>query len=214
MSIEGILGYKIGMTQIFDAESGDAIPVTVIETPPCTVVQVKTSDNDGYEAVQVGFGTRKEKHITKPLKGHMKEAGGGFRHLRELKVDDVSAWEVGQKVGCEIFEPGEFVDVSGPTKGRGFAGVMKRHGFHGGPKTHGQSDRWRAPGSIGAGTSPGRVIKGKKMAGHMGTLQGTAKTMKVIRTDKDKGILFVRGPVPGSRGTLLKIRKTDRKKSR
>jgi large subunit ribosomal protein L3 len=213
MSIEGILGYKIGMSQMFDEESGDAIPVTVIETPPCTVVQVKTSDIDGYEAVQVGFGTRKAKHITKPLKGHFK-GNGDFRHLREMKVEDVSAWEVGQKVGCEIFEPGEFVDVSGPTKGRGFAGVIKRHGFHGGPKTHGQSDRWRAPGSIGAGTSPGRVIKGKKMAGHMGTGQGTAKTLKVIKADTDKGILFVRGPVPGSRGTLLKIRKTSRKKSK
>jgi large subunit ribosomal protein L3 len=209
MSIEGILGVKIGMTQIFE-ETGDAVPVTVIETPPCTVVQVKTAETDGYEAVQVGFGERKPKHITKPLKGHFKD-NGNFRHLRELKVDDPSAWEVGQKVGCEIFSPGDYVDVSGQTKGRGFAGVMKRHGFHGGPKTHGQSDRWRAAGSIGAGTDPGRVIKGKKMAGHMGTLQGTTKTLRVVHSDPVRGIMFVRGPVPGNKGTLLKIRRSSRK---
>jgi large subunit ribosomal protein L3 len=203
MSIEGILGRKIGMTQLFE-ENGDAVPVTVIATPPSVVVQVKTKDTDGYESVQIGFGERK--HITKPLKGHMKDLGN-FQYLREMKVDDISAWEVGQKVGCEVFESGTFVDVSGASVGRGFAGVMKRHNFRGGPKTHGQSDRARAPGSIGAGTSPGRVIKGKKMAGHMGTGSATAKNLRVVRSDPDKGVLIVKGAVPGHEGVLLTVRK-------
>jgi large subunit ribosomal protein L3 len=209
MTIEGILGRKLGMTQFFE-EDGTAVPVTVIEATPCVVVQVKTKDTDGYEAVQVGFGTRKK--LNSPQKGHMKDLGQ-FRHLRELHVDDVAKWEVGQKVGCEIFEPGDLVDVSGTTKGRGFTGVMKRHGFHGGPKTHGQSDRARAAGSIGAGTDPGRVIKGMKMAGHMGTLQATVKSLKVVRTDPKRGVLFVRGAVPGNTGMLLKIRRSPRGKA-
>lgn len=212
MTIEGILGRKIGMTQLFE-ETGEAIPVTVIDTSANVIVQVKTSDNDGYEAVQVGFGTRKAKGITKPAKGHNKGLGD-FAVLKELKVDDIANWEVGQKVGCEIFEPGDLVDVTGVTKGRGFAGVVKRHGFHGGPKTHGQSDRLRAPGSIGAGTSPGRVIKGMKMAGHMGTGSSTVKNLKVVRSDTDRGVLIVRGAVPGNEGVLLKIRKSPRSKSK
>jgi large subunit ribosomal protein L3 len=203
VSIEGILGRKVGMTQFFE-ENGDAVPVTVIATPPCVVVQVKTQETDGYESVQLGFGERR--NIKKPLKGHMKGLGD-FQYLREMKVDDIAAWEVGQKVGCEIFEQGTAVDVSGATVGRGFAGVMKRHGFHGGPKTHGQSDRARAPGSIGAGTSPGRVIKGMKMAGHMGTRSATVKNLKVVRSDPDRGVLIVRGAVPGHEGVLLTVRR-------
>ncbi len=204
MSIEGILGRKVGMTQIFEKD-GTSVPVTVIETSPSTVVQVKTRENDGYEAVQVGFGTRKR--VNSPEKGHMKELGS-FQYLRELSVDDINAWEAGKKVGCEIFEAGDLVDVSGAAKGRGFAGVMKRHGFHGGPKTHGQSDRARAPGSIGAGTDPGRVIKGVKMAGHMGTNQVTVKNLKVVHVDSARGILMVRGAVPGNEGVLLKVRRS------
>ena len=210
MSIEGILGRKLGMTQLFEPD-GTSVPVTVIETLPCTVVQVKTSARDGYEAVQVGFGSRKR--VNSPLKGHMKELGQ-FRYLRELRVDDIGKWEVGQKVGCEVFEPGDLVDVSGASKGHGFAGVMKRHGFHGGPKTHGQSDRARAPGSIGSGTDPGRVIKGMKMAGHMGTGQATVKNLKVVRSDAAKGILMVRGAVPGNEGVLLKVRRSPRGKAK
>lgn len=204
MSIEGILGRKVGMTQLFDQESGDAIPVTVIETPECVVVQVKTKETDGYEAVQVGFGQRKR--LSRPLKGHLRGLGQ-FQYLRELKVDDISGWEVGKKVGCEIFAPGDLVDVSGATKGHGFAGVVKRHGFRGGPKTHGQSDRHRAPGSIGSGTTPGRVWKGLKMAGHMGTGKATVRNLRVVQADPKKGVLLVRGPVPGNEGALLKIRK-------
>jgi large subunit ribosomal protein L3 len=206
MAIEGILGRKLGMTQVFEPD-GSAVPVTVIEALPCTVVQVKTKEIDGYEAVQVGFGTRKR--LNSPLKGHMRKLGQ-FRYLREFGVDDIGAWQPGKKVGVDVFEPGDIVDVSGATKGRGFAGVMKRHGFHGGPKTHGQSDRARAPGSIGAGTDPGRVIKGIKMAGHMGTGSATIKNLRVMRSDSAKGILMVKGAVPGNEGALLRVRRTKR----
>ena len=206
MSIEGILGRKLGMTQIFEKD-GTAVPVTVIEAGPCIVVQLKTRDRDGYEAVQVGFGVRKR--VNSPQKGHMKGLGQ-FRHLREFRVDDAGEWEVGKKVGCEIFQRGDLVDVSGASKGHGFAGVMKRHGFHGGPRTHGQSDRARAPGSIGAGTDPGRVVKGKKMAGHMGTTQVTVKNLKVIQSNPARSILLVRGAVPGNEGALLRVRRVKR----
>ena len=209
MNIEGIFGRKVGMTQIFEAD-GTAVPVTVIEAVPCTVVQVKTRERDGYEAVQVGYGQRKR--VNKPMKGHMKNAR--YRYLRELRVANIEDWQPGKKVGCEVFEPGDLVDVSGPSKGRGFAGVMKRHGFRGGPKTHGQSDRARAPGSIGAGTDPGRVIKGLKMAGHMGTNQVTVKSLKVVRRDAARGILMVRGAVPGNEGALLKVRHSTRGKAK
>jgi large subunit ribosomal protein L3 len=209
MSIEGLLGRKIGMTQLFE-DDGTAVPVTVIEAA-CTVVQVKTKEKDGYEAVQLGFGERKR--VNSPLKGHMKDLGK-FQLLREFSGDDVTALEVGAKVGCEMFEAGDLVDVSGATKGRGFAGVVKRHGFRGGPKTHGQSDRHRAPGSIGAGTSPGRVIKGLKMAGHMGTGQATVKNLKVVRTDPEKNVLFVRGAVPGNEGVIVRVRKSPRGRAR
>jgi len=210
MSIEGIYGRKIGMTTLFE-ESGDAVPVTVIETPPCVVLQVKTRESDGYEAIQIGFGERRR--INSPMKGHVKELGK-FQMLREMKVDDIGKWEVGQKVGCEIFEAGDLVDISGATKGRGFTGVVKRHGFRGGPKTHGQSDRHRAPGSIGSGTTPGKVWKGMRMAGHMGTGQATVKSLKVVRTDPDRGVLFVRGSVPGNNGIVVKVRKSPRGKAK
>jgi len=205
MSIEGILGRKLGMTQIFEKD-GTAVPVTVIEAGPCTVVQVKTPERDGYAAVQLGFGLRKR--LNAPQKGHLKDLGR-FRYLREFRVDDIGAWEVGKKVGCEIFQPGDLVQVSGPSKGRGFAGVMKRHGFRGGPKTHGQSDRARAPGSIGAGTDPGRVIKGLKMAGHLGARQVTVKNLRVVQADAARGILMVEGSVPGNKDALLKIRRAQ-----
>ncbi len=202
MSIEGILGRKLGMTQIYESD-GSAVPVTVIEAVPNTVVQVKTKERDGYEAVQLGFGARKA--VNGPLKGHMKGLGQ-FRYLREFRVNDIQNWQVGKKVGCEIFQPGMLVDVSGASKGHGFAGVMKRHGFRGGPKTHGQSDRARAPGSIGAGTDPGRVIKGLRMAGHMGTNQSTVKNLRVVRSDPGRGLLMVRGAVPGNEGEMVRIR--------
>jgi large subunit ribosomal protein L3 len=202
MKIEGVLGRKLGMTQLYDSD-GTARPVTVLEVLPSVVVQVKTREKDGYDAVQLGYGQRKR--LNKPLQGHMKGLGS-FRYLREFRVEDPSQWQVGQKVGCELFQPGDLVDVTGPSKGRGFAGVVKRHGFGGGPKTHGQSDRWRAPGSIGAGTDPGRVIPGLRMAGHMGAQQVTVQNLLVVHSDPARGVLLVQGSVPGHKGTLLKIR--------
>jgi large subunit ribosomal protein L3 len=202
MSIDGILGRKVGMTQVF-RDDGTAVPVTVIEAGPCTVVQVKTDETDGYAAVQLGYGVRKR--VNSPQKGHMKGLGQ-FRCLREFRVDDIGEWEVGKKVGCEIFEEDDLVDVAGASKGRGFAGVMKRHGFHGGPRTHGQSDRARAAGSIGAGTDPGRVVKGKKMAGHMGTGQVTVKNLRVIKSDRSRNVLMVQGAVPGNEDVVLQVR--------
>jgi large subunit ribosomal protein L3 len=210
MSIEGILGRKLGITQVF-RDDGTSVPVTVIEAGPCTVVQVKTEKNDGYAAVQLGFGTRKR--VNSPLKGHMKGLGQ-FLCLREFRVDDIGEWEVGKKVGCDLFQQGDLVDVSGASKGRGFAGVMKRHGFHGGPRTHGQSDRARAPGSIGAGTDPGRVIKGLKMAGHMGTGQATVKNLRVLQSDPARNIMMVEGSVPGNKDALLRVRRSKHGRAR
>ena len=177
---------------------------------PSTVVQVKTKERDGYEAVQVGFGTRKR--VNSPQKGHMRKLGQ-FQYLREFSVDEIGEWEAGKKVGCEIFEQGDIVDVSGASKGRGFAGVMKRHNFHGGPKTHGQSDRARAPGSIGAGTDPGTRDQGHQDGRPHGHGQITVKNLRVVRWDSKKGILMVRGAVPGNEGVLVKVRKPARKGS-
>jgi large subunit ribosomal protein L3 len=204
--ISGILGKKIGMTQIF-AEGGAAVPVTAIEAGPCTVTLVKSTDTDGYNAVQLGFG--ESKRLNKPERGHLKKLGA-FRHLREFRSEDVTGIEPGQKVSIDIFQPGDVVDVVGTSKGRGFAGGVKRHGFSGGPKTHGQSDRHRAPGSIGGGTDPGRVWKGLRMAGHMGNARVTVRNLKVIKSDPDRNLLLVRGAVPGARNGLLIIKKSTR----
>ena len=202
MTIEGILGRKLGTMQVFSAD-GAARQVTVVDVGPNVVVQVKTKDSDGYEAVQLGFGKRK--HVNSPLKGHFRGLGD-FQFLREFNVTDIGEWEAGKKIGAELFSAGDLVDVSGASKGRGFAGVMKRHGFHGGPRTHGQSDRPRSPGSIGAGTDPGRVIKGIKMAGHMGTGQVTVKNLAVVSSDTDRQILMIQGAVPGNDGGLVRVR--------
>lgn len=200
--IEGLLGRKLGTLQIFDRD-GVVVPVTVIETGPCIVLQVRTKDRDGYEAVQLGFGVRRR--VNKPMKGHFKGLGS-FRYLREFRVAEIGRWQVGQRVGAEIFEPGDLVDVSGVSKGHGFAGVMKRHGFHGGPKTHGQSDRARAPGSIGASASPGRVMKGMRMAGHMGAAKVTVRNLEVVDSNPARGVIMVKGAVPGTKNGLLRIR--------
>ena len=201
--IQGFLGKKVGMTQVFE-EDGRVVPVTVIQAGPCTVTHIKTLERDGYEAVQLGFG--ETKRLTKAEAGHLKD-NGNCRHLREVQADDVSEFEVGQKLGVDIFEPGEVLDVIGRSRGRGFAGVMKRHGFGGGPRTHGQSDRARAPGSIGGGTTPGKVFKGLKMAGHMGNRRITVKGLKVVRVDPDRNLLLVKGGVPGAPNGLLQIRR-------
>jgi len=202
--IRGIIGRKIGMTQIF-RESGRVVPVTVIEGGPCTVTQIKTDERDGYQAAQIGFKTAKK--LNKPERGHL-EKTGLFKHLREVPVDGVEDLEVGQQVNVDLFEEGEKVDVIGKSKGRGFAGVMKRWGFSGGPRTHGQSDRARAPGSIGAGTTPGKVLKGKKMAGHMGNRRITVKNLEVVGVDVERNLILLKGGIPGAHNGLLMIRKT------
>jgi len=201
--IQGFLGKKIGMTQIF-RDNGMVVPVTLIEAGPCVVTQVKTKETDGYEAVQLGFGEVKRRN--KPLTGHLKNSRLS-RYLREVQADDPTEFTVGQTVGVDIFEAGEKVDVIGKSKGRGFAGVMKRHGFAGGPRTHGQSDRARAPGSIGGGTTPGKVYKGMKMPGHMGNRRITVKGLEVVGVDTDRNILMVKGGVPGAPNGLLHIRR-------
>ena len=198
------------MTQIF-IEDGAMVPVTAVEAGPCTVVQVKTQEHDGYEAVQVGFGHRKR--ANKPAQGHLKGLGP-FGALREFRVDDVSAFEVGQTIDVSMFEEGDTVDVAGRSRGMGFAGGVKRHHFHGGPKTHGQSDRHRAPGSVGAGTTPGRVFKGLRMAGHMGDERVTTQNLKVIRVDAERNMLFIRGAVPGVKDGLLVVSHARKGKKR
>ena len=200
---EGILGRKVGMTQYFDRQ-GEARPVTIIEAGPCLVIQVKTQENDGYQAVQLGFGHAKR--LNSPQKGHLKKLGQ-FRYLREFRVGDASQYKVGQRLGAELFQAGDLVDITGISKGRGFAGAMRRHGFRSGPRTHGQSDRHRAPGSIGSGTTPGRVLKGLKMAGHMGNARVTVRKLRVLESNPATGILVVEGAVPGARNGLLAIKR-------
>lgn len=201
--ISGILGKKIGMTQIF-TEDGTTVPVTAIEAGPCCVTQIKSMDKEGYNAIQLGF--EESKRLNKPEKGHLRKLGS-FKHLRELKTKDISGIELGQKVAVDVFQPGENIDVIGTSKGKGFAGVVKRHHFAGGPKTHGQSDRHRAPGSVGGGTTPGKVFKGQRMAGHMGNARVTVKKLQVVKVDVDRNLLLVRGAVPGARNGLLIIQK-------
>ncbi|MFC2015724.1 50S ribosomal protein L3 [Chloroflexota bacterium] len=206
--MKGILGKKVGMTQIFD-EQGEVIPVTVIEAGPCFVAQIKTVERDGYSAVQLGFGETKPKHLTQPELQHLNKSElPPLRYLRELRflADEAADLKEGQKLTADLFEVGEFVDVTGTSKGRGFAGVVKRHGFSGGPKTHGQSDRHRAPGSIGACTTPGRVFKGKRMPGRMGGDRVTVQGLKVVLVDPERNLLAVSGAVPGAKNGLLMVR--------
>ncbi len=201
--MKGILGKKVGMTQIFD-DIGEVIPVTIIEAGPCYVTQIKTKEKDGYQAIQLGFG--ETKRLNKPERGHLPKGVPDLRYLREFRIDDVSVYELGQKIDAGTFSVGELVDVTGTSKGKGFAGVMKRHGFRGGPATHGQSDRARAPGSIGATSTPGRVWKGLRMAGHMGTQRTTVQGLEVALVDPERNLLAIKGAVPGSRGGLVIIK--------
>jgi large subunit ribosomal protein L3 len=203
--IKGMVGRKLGMTQVFD-ESGVVHPVTVIECGPNIVTQVRTQAKDGYEAIQLGFGV--DKRLNKPERGHLKPSGyENLRWLREVKADDVASFEVGQEIKVDTFAIGELVDVTGTSKGRGFQGGVKRHGFHGGPKTHGQSDRHRAPGSIGSSATPGRVFKGMRMAGHMGDERVTVQNLKVLRVDPERNLLLIQGSVPGHNKSLVLIRR-------
>ena len=215
--MKGLLGRKVGMAQVFD-ESGVVTPVTIVEAGPCYVTQVKTDETDGYTAVQLGFEEVLEKRLSKGQQGHLGRLKKGkgrkkgqdipaLRHLREFRTKDVSEYAVGQTLTVEQFEIGERVDVTGKTKGKGFAGVVKRYGFGGGIKTHGQSDRWRAPGSIGGTSGTARVFKGKRMPGRMGNDMLTAQNLEVMRVDSEKNLLAIKGSVPGAKGSLVIIRK-------
>jgi large subunit ribosomal protein L3 len=205
--LKGLIGKKVGMTQIFD-EAGSVIPVTLIEAGPCYVTQVRRPDLDGYSAVQLGFGEVKPKRISGGRLGHLKRNNlPPLRFLREFKAKTPDVKE-GDTLTVEVFAIGEAVDVVGTSKGKGFAGAVKRYHFRGGPKTHGQSDRNRAPGSHGSGTTPGRVFKGAKSAGHMGSDRVTAQNLKVVLVDQERNLIGVRGAVPGSKGGLLVIKET------
>lgn len=207
--IQGLVGRKLGMTQVFD-ETGVVHPVTVVEAGPCVVTQVKTSEKDGYSAIQLGFGL--DKRLNKPAQGHRKASGFQSRTLREVKTDDPEAYSVGQVLNVDVFTDGEMVDVTGTSKGRGFQGGVKRHGFRGGPKTHGQSDRHRAPGSIGSSATPGRVFKGLRMAGHMGHERVTVQNLRIVRVDVERNLLLIEGSVPGPNKGLVIVRRAVKAK--
>jgi len=205
--LDGLLGKKLGMTRVF-TEDGRWIEVTLLEAGPCSVVQRKTAETDGYEAVQIGFGELKEKRCTKPLQGHFAKAGASpMRHLREFRVDSGEELKPGDEIRVDIFTAGDRVDVSGTSKGKGFAGVIKRHGFKGGPGGHG-SHFHRAPGSIGQSADPAKVYKGKRMPGRMGHERVTMQNLEVISVDPDKNLVTVRGCVPGAPGGLVVLRKS------
>ncbi len=204
----GLLGKKLGMTNIY-AEDGRNFPTTVIELGPCTVVNIKTAERDGYEAIQLGFGERKEKHTNKPLKGYFNaQKVSSARVLREFRNYNISDYNVGDTITVELFDEGDNVSVSGISKGKGFQGVMKRHGFSGvGGTTHGQGDRLRAPGSIGQSSSPSRVLKGTRMAGRTGGNQVTTKNLKIVKVIPEKNVVFVKGAVPGAINSIVEINK-------
>jgi len=202
--IQGMIGKKLGMSQVFD-NTGLAHPVTVLEVGPCVVTQIRTPERDGYSALQLGFGL--DKRLNRPERGHRQASGFMSRTLREVNVDDASEYEVGQIVKADTFAEGDLVDVIGTSKGRGFQGGVKRHGFRGGPKTHGQSDRLRAPGSIGSSATPGRVFKGMRMAGRMGNDRVTVQNLTVLRVDPERNLLLVKGSVPGANDGVVIVRR-------
>ena len=207
---KAILGRKIGMTQIFD-DKGRVVPVTAIEAGPCTVVQIKTKDADGYEAIQLGFGEVKAKKVIKPIKGHFAKVNiEPKKHLREFRLDEIT-YNVGDELKADIFAEGETVDITGTTKGKGFQGVIKRHGQSRGPMGHG-SMYHRRPGSMGSTSTPGRVFKGKKLPGHMGMQTVTIQNLEIIKVDLDKNVILVKGSVPGNKGAILKIKNSVKSK--
>lgn len=205
---QGIIGKKLGMSQAF-REDGMLAVVTAIEAGPCTVTRIKTAEKDGYNAVQLGFG--EAKRLNSSQRGHLKELGH-FKYLREFRLADTKEIKEGQKIDVSLFKSGDLVDITGLSKGKGFAGVVKRYHFAGGPKTHGQSDRHRARGSVGAGTSPGRVLKGMRMAGQMGNKRVTTRNLEVFQADPERNLLLISGAVPGARNGLLLIKKSRRGK--
>jgi len=217
--VVGILGTKLGMTQVFEAETGKAIPVTVVQGGPCIVTQIKTEQTDGYTAVQIGYGEAKNKtrqlntkepkeinrYLTNAQEGHLVKSGGTpLRHLREYRVDNTGDFELGQQIKVDLFKVGQLVDVTGKSIGKGFAGYQKRHNFRRGPMGHGSKNH-RLPGSTGPGTTPGRVYPGKKMAGHLGNVQITTRKLKIVRIDAERNLLLINGSIPGKSGTLISI---------
>lgn len=209
-----ILGRKVGMTQIFDPESGRATPVTVIKAGPCRVTAVKTREADGYDAVQLGFEDVPERKLSGGQKGHLRKSGAPcLRFLREFRLRDTARVQPGEQITVDTFENGDFVDVTGVSKGKGFAGGVKRYGFAGGPKTHGQSDRHRAPGSRGAGTTPGRTFKGARGPGHMGSDRTTVLNLRVALVDAERHLLAVKGAVPGPAEGLVAVRAAVKKQA-
>lgn len=205
---EGLLGRKVGMAQLYGAK-GEVVPVSVLEVGPCFVTQVKTADKDGYAAVQMGFG--ETRRLNKPERGHLKNVPS-LKYLREVRTSNVQDYSVGQKLGVSIFAVGGMVDVSGVSKGKGHAGVVKRYHFKGGKKTHGASDRVRRPGASGATTTPGRVLRGLRMAGQMGNKPVTTLNLEIVTVDPERNLLAVKGSVPGAKGALLFVRKARKEK--
>ncbi len=204
----GIIGKKLGMTQVFD-DDGAAVGVTAVEVEPSVIVQVKTRDKEGYDAVQLGYGRKKQKGVTKPLQGHFNKANKGFfRTLKEFRTDD-EKYEIGQEINADIFKAGDFVDVVGTSKGKGFQGVVKRHGFHGGRATHGSMFH-RAPGSIGASADPSRVFKGTKMGGHMGNVRKTIQNLQVWQVRADRNLILLKGSIPGSKNGFVLIKQAKK----
>jgi len=205
---EGLLGKKVGMAQLF-TEKGEVIPVTVLEVGPCFVTQIKTTEKDGYTAVQMGFS--ETKRLSKPERGHLKNLPQ-LKNLREVRTGNIANFQVGQKLNVGLFAAGDLVDVTGISKGKGHAGVVKRHHFSGGKKTHGQSDRMRRPGSSGATTTPGRVLRGLRMAGQMGNKPVTTLNLEVVTVDAERNLLAVKGAVPGTKDTVLFVRRARKEK--
>ena len=202
--MKGILGKKLGMTQIF-TEAGDVIPVTVVEAGPVVLTQIKTTEKEGYNAVQVGYGEVKEKSLNKPQKGHLAAANVLKKHLKEFRMDSVEGYTVGQEIKADIFAAGEKIDVTGTSKGKGFQGPIKRHGQSRGPESHG-SRYHRRPGSMGACSFPGRVFKNKKLAGHMGSVTVTVQNLEVVRVDAEKNLILVKGAIPGAKGSVVTVK--------
>lgn len=208
----GIIGRKLGMTQIF-LEDGSFVSVTVVEAGPCTVIQKKTREKDGYDALQLGFLPKSSKRVNKPVAGHFKKAGAGpNEYLKEFRVDSSEGWEVGKEVNLTLFKPGDIVDVTGLSKGKGFTGVMKRHGFHGSPGSHGTHEYFRHGGSVGSATYPHHVFKGLKMPGQHGNRNVTVQNIKVLDIREDQNLILLRGGIPGGRHGLILIRSATKRK--
>jgi large subunit ribosomal protein L3 len=214
MAMTGILGTKLGMTQVFD-ETGQVVPVTVVQAGPCVVTAVRTPDNDGYSAVQIGYGEINPRKVTKPVAGLFEKAGvTPRRYVAEIRTQDASTYQLGQEITATLFEAGQRIDVTGKSKGKGTAGVMKRHGFRGLSSSHGTQRKHRSPGSIGACATPGRVFKGMRMAGRMGAERITVQSLTVHAVDSDKNLLLIKGAVPGPRGGLVMVRSAAREGTR